>query len=157
MRAAFSNLLIASLLLAGATRVSAAEAVLNEPAVLAAVCGGGDVRGIHNGYAVRLPDGRTAVWRKTYDGYTANIDGRSVRLGRTYRGFNVSGLENSSRVTAMHNGFVVHDARGAATRWSKIYNGFQSSGTGESMRLTTCYGGLRASSDPGRRTAPRQR
>jgi hypothetical protein len=152
MPAAFSSLLIAALLLlTGAPRLSAADKALNDSAVLAAVCGGGDVRGIYNGYQVRMPDGRTAVWRKTYDGYTANIDGQSVRLGRTYSGFNVSGLDNSSRVTAMYNGFVVHGGRGGATSWSKTYNGYRSSGAGESVRLTTVYDGLRASRPSGSR------
>jgi len=148
MRAAFSSLLIAGLLLTGASRVYAADRALDDSAVLAAVSGGGDVRSIYNGYLVRRPDGSTAVWKRTYDGYTANIDGRSVRLGRTYSGFNISGLKNSSRVTAMHHGFVVHDVRGAATRWSKIYNGYQSVDAGERVRLTSSYHGFHASRSP---------
>lgn len=105
-----------------------------DSAVLAAVSGGGVVSPEYDGFTVRTPDRSCVRWTKTYDGYTATVDGRRVHLSRDYDGYRVIGAE-VRRVSYTYNGFSVLRERGASVHWAETYDGYSAGQGGRAVRI----------------------
>lgn len=143
MRRSIIRLLLSVSILSavGSARASAETAANDDPAVVSAVSGGGDVRETYSGYTVRRRDGQAIHWTRSYDGYYATLNGKSARLSRTYGGFRVIGADASS-VSRTYDGFVVRSDRGPSARWTRSLNGYVGTVNGKNIRLSQSYDGF---------------
>lgn len=141
-------LLARSLQFANGSPPARAEAAANDDAVVvSAISGGGDVRKTHTGYTVQRRDGQQVRWVRSYDGYSAMIDGSPARISRTYDGLSVIGADASS-VARTYDGFIVRSDRGPSVRWMRAADSYVGTVNGKSIRLSQSYDGFRSSEHP---------
>lgn len=126
------------------------------PAILSAICGGGAVRRTVNGFTVRMPDGQSVHWNRSFNGYSASLNGKPVSVMRTYNGFKVSG-ENARHVSLTHRGFTVHNGTGSSTWWAETHDGYSATVNGRRVSLYRTFDGYGSSTAPAHRPLTIQR